>query len=172
MGKLLVGHYGGPPEAESIVISLKECHQRLGLKPSDFVSPEEPNFFRKQHRAVGKYLVFYAEPKEVSEAAVWQTGYYLLPLDAADALKVFDKNKIIQGGGGQQRPIEIECKTAVPDDVMKRAQRWNEQSQPLLFQCHCSQLLLKLDAPSLIRRHWKARLTCRKRCQPDLKTHL
>jgi hypothetical protein len=169
MGKLLIGHFGEPPQAESIAITLRDCHQRLGLKPSDFVSSEEPDFFKKARRAVGKYLVFQADLNEVKEAAVWKAGYYLLPLSATDVLNLFNKQEITRGGGAVRRPMEVESKETPPPDVMERASRWADQSQPLLFHCHCPQLLLKLDAPMLFRRHWKVRLTCRKRCQPPVK---
>jgi hypothetical protein len=172
MGKLLVGHYGGPPEAESISISLRECHQRLGMRPTDFVSAEEPPFFHKKHKSVGKYLVFQADATDVQEAAVWRPGYYLLPLDAAEVLRAFNKADVLRKGAANQRPFDIECKSPVPSDVLQRVEHWNEQSQPLLFQCHCPQLVIRLDPPTFIRRRWKVRLGCRKRCQPPIKSEL
>src|SRR6185295_10153645 len=104
MGKLLVGHYGSPPDAESTTISLRDCHQRLGLKPSDFVSAEEPDFFKKSRRALGKYLVFQIHAGEIGNAAMWRVGYYLLPLEAMDVLRAFSKQDVVRGGGGTPRP--------------------------------------------------------------------
>src|SRR5437870_4610070 len=117
MGILLIGHYGRPPEAESVEISLKECHQRLGLTPSDFVSDEEPGFFKKKHGAMGKYLVFLVDKKEIGAAAVWRPGYYLLPLEAADTLKAFSKQDIIRFGA-EVRPTELQSKKPPPADVL------------------------------------------------------
>jgi hypothetical protein len=168
MGKLFIGHYGRPPEAESVAIALRECHQRVGLKPSDFVSAEEPGFFKKAHGATGKYLVFKLEPEEIQDAAVWRPGFYLLPLDAADVLKVFSRQDIVRGGA-TRRPLEIESKQPPEPAVLERAERWAEQTQPLLFQCRCPQLVLRLDPPWGFRRRWAVRLTCRKRCQPPVR---
>jgi hypothetical protein len=172
MGKLLVGHYGQPPEAESISLTLKDCHQRLSLKPTDFVSAEEPDFFKKARHATGKYVVFQADLTDVREAAVWKVGYYLLPLGVPEVLRMFNKQDVARAGGGNRRPMEVESKDTPPPDVLERAQRWGDQAQPLLIQCHCPQLLLKLDAPMLFRRHWRVRLTCRKRCQPPVKSDI
>ena len=169
MGKLLIGRYGHLPEAESVTISLKDCHQRLSLKPSDFVSAEEPSFFRRAHKALGKYLVFQIDANEIGDAAVWRTGYYLLPLEAADVLKAFNKKEISLAGDYGERPFEIETLQPPPPAIMARIDRWTKESQPLLFHCRCEVLLLKLDPPSLFRRSWRARLTCRKRCQPAIK---
>src|SRR5438477_548985 len=90
MGKLFVGHYGQPPSAESLV-ALRDCHQRLGLKPTDFVSEEPPDFYKKARGATGKYLVFQIEASEVANNAFWKPGYYLLPLEAADVLEAFER---------------------------------------------------------------------------------
>lgn len=169
MGKLFVGHYGNPPDAESATITLKDCHQRLGMKPSDFVSESEPPFFRKKHGAMGRYLVFLLEPQE--SATVWKAGYYLLPLEAADILKVFNKQQLVEGGA-VKRPYQMECKEAPPPDVLKRAERWADESQPLLFDCKCPELTLRLDAPHLLRRTWRIRLSCPKRCMPALKAQI
>ena len=171
MGKLLMGHYGRPPEAESVSITLRDCHQKLGLKPSDFVSEEDPSFFKKSHGAMGKYLVFQMDAKEIKDAAVWRPGFYLLPLEAVDVLKAFSKQDIVRAGSSK-RFAELECKEPPPADILERANRWVEESQPLLFQCHCPQLILRLDPPWAIRRRWAARLTCKKRCQPALKTQI
>jgi hypothetical protein len=165
MGKLLIGRYGEQPEAESIEISLRDCNQRLGMKPSDFVSADEPDFFRKKYGAMGKYLVFQVSADEIKEAAIWRAGYYLLPLSAMDVLKAF--GRVTPGQGeASKRPVEIESKQPAPAQVLERINRWVVQTTPLFFECHCTELLLKLDPPVLFRRTWKARLTCRKRCQP------
>ena len=171
MGKLFIGHYGHSPDAESVTIALSDCHQRLGLKPSDFVSLEPPSFFNEKQGAMGKYLVFQVDAAEIGDAAVWHPGYYLLPLKALDILNVFSKLEIARGGA-TRRPFELECKEQPPADVLKRAKRWADQSQPLLFQCHCHELILRLDPPWAFRRHWTARLTCKNRCQPPLKSLL
>ena len=171
MGKLFIGHYGHPPEAESATLALRDCHQRLGLRPSDFVSAETPEFFKKKHGAVGKYLVFQLDAEESKDTAAWRPGYYLLPLEAADILKIFDKRELARGGA-IKRPFDLQSERPPPADVMERANRWADQSQPLLFQCQCPQLLLRLDPPTLMRRHWKARLGCEKRCQPALKSRI
>jgi len=52
------------PDAESIEISLKECNQKLSLKPSDFVSAEPPTFFIR-HSVPGTYLLFQLLPEEL-----------------------------------------------------------------------------------------------------------
>jgi hypothetical protein len=171
MGKLLVGRFGEPPDAESIAITLRDCNQRLGLKPSDFVSSEPPEFFSKARGAHGKYLVFEVTAAETVEVPIWKPGYYLLPLEAADALKAFAK---ITGraGPGDPRPFQLEAKATPPDDVLERARRWAVESQPLLFNCHCPELILRLDPPWGLRRHWSARLTCPNRCVPPLKTRV
>ena len=171
VGKLLVGHYGKAPEAESVEISLRDCHQRLGLKPSDFVSPEPPDFFRRAHGAIGKYLVFELAKDEIGDAAVWRPGYYLLPLEAVDVLQVLSK-KNRGHPGGVTRPVNVESKQEPPPDVLERAQHWADLSQPLFFHCRCENLILRLDAPWALRRRWAARLTCKKRCQPTLKALL
>jgi hypothetical protein len=171
MGKLLIGHFGHPPEAESVTITLKDCHQRLGMKPSDFVSSESPAFFTKAHGAIGKYLVFEADDADIRDGAVWKKGFYLLPLEAADALKAFDR-KDASVRTADVRPFDVECKTDVPPDVLDRISKWAHQVQPMLFRCHCAQLRVKVDPPAVLRRHWKVRLTCDKRCQPALKMQL
>src|SRR2546423_477163 len=106
MGKLLIGHYGHRPEAESIEISLKDCYRRLGLKSSDFVSADEPYFFAKKRGAMGKYMVFQVEAEEIGDAPAWRAGYYLLPVDAADVVKVFSK-KEIERLAENVRPTEL-----------------------------------------------------------------
>ena len=169
MGKILVGHFGKPPEAEAVEITLKDCHQRLGLTPSDFVSLEPPSFFKKAHGAMGKYIVFWADAAEIQDAAVWRAGYYLLPLEAADVLQAFNqKNRPASKDG--VREFSVESKTDVPPDILARASRWAVESQPLFFKCHCPSLILKMDSPAVLRKHWRARLTCPKRCVPAMKT--
>jgi hypothetical protein len=168
MGKLLIGHYGQEPDVESIEITLKECHQRLGMKPSDFVSEVPPAFFRKAHGALGKYMVFQLEKNEIPDA-FWRAGYYLLPMEAADVLKAFGKLSL-HSQAAQVRPTKIEAKEPVPEAILKRVQSWSIESQPLLFNCHCPELVIKVDPPALFRKTWKVRLTCPKRCQPALRT--
>ncbi len=81
MGKLLSGKYGAGPDAESIPLSLKECNQKLNMKPSDFVSEGTPKFFEKDFGAGGRYLLFLADAEDIKESSVWKVGYYLLPLE-------------------------------------------------------------------------------------------
>jgi hypothetical protein len=170
MGKILVGRFGQPPEAESIPISLRDCHQRLGMKPTDFISAEPPSFFEKKVKgAMGRYVVFQAEVTETKDVAVWQTGYYLLPLDAVDVLKAFNRQDVIRGGGGTVRPFKIESKKPLTDAVSQWVPQWVERSQPLLLKCRCPELQVTLDAPTFIRKRWKARLSCPKKCQPVIK---
>jgi hypothetical protein len=169
MGKLLVGHFGKKPDAESTTISLSDCHQRLGLKPSDFVSSDPPPFFKHTHGAKGRYLVFELDKKEIGDAAVWRQGYYLLPLEAADVLQAFGKMKRDKTDF-EKRPVEVEFKAEPPSDVLERATQWADDSQPLFFNCRCAHLILRLDAPWALRKRWGARLTCKKRCQPPLKS--
>lgn len=170
MGTLLSGHYGGPPEAESGILTLQECSMRLGLKPTDFVSEGEPTFFEKKFGAKGRYLVFRTTADEVKGSPVWKQGYYLLPLEAIDVLAAFERK-----GGGASRAgnakvlsVEVESKATVPEDVMARAKKWADESQPLFFKCHCDHLELRLDPPWGLRRRWKAKLRCPDRCQPQL----
>jgi hypothetical protein len=173
MGKLLIGHYGSEPEAESMAITLRECHQRLGMRPSDFISCDPPDIFKKAHGAKGKYLVFRISAEEIRGNVMWREGYYLLPLEAADVLKVFQKE---DGPGairmGSIRPMDILIKTQPPADVLERARQWGEDVQPLFFQCRCPRLILRVDAPWALRRRWKTRLTCPQRCQPALKAEV
>src|SRR4051812_24932783 len=127
MGKLLIGHYGRPPEAESVDLTLNDCHQRLGLKPSDFVSSEPPAFFKKSKGALGKYLVFEVDAKEVPVTAIWRPGYYLLPLEAADVVKAFN-HQDLSGRAAGARPYDLDFKKRPSDEVLERAQRWADQS--------------------------------------------
>jgi len=168
LGKLLSGRYGEPPRAESVPLSLKDCSQRLGLKPSDFISQGEPNFFKKSFGAGGRYLIFLVEETDVQSSPVWKAGYYLLPLEAADVLKVFLPEK--EPNAGPALPVRVETKGVPPEIIADRAKRWAEESQPLFFKCGCDYLELKLQAPWGLRRQWKAVLRCPKRCQPALTT--
>src|SRR6266513_65927 len=127
MGKLLVGHYGEKPEAESIEITLRDCHQRLGLKPSDFVSVEAPNFFQHRLGAKGRYLVFELDKKEIGDAAAWRPGYYLMPLEAADVLRALNQDRAAVRSG-EKRPVTLQSKQDPPPDVLDRAQRWADIS--------------------------------------------
>ncbi len=170
MGKLLTGHYGREPEAESIPLTLTDASQKLGLKPSDYVSEGSPRFFEKAFGAPGRYLVFLADAGETKESPVWKPGYYLLPLEAADVLKALEKNRqnAAAAGDGRALPVQLETKTLPPPDVQERLDIWVAKAQPLFFKCGCNHLELKLDAPWGLRRRWKARLRCPKRCQPAL----
>jgi len=163
MGKLLTGRYGEEPEAESMEIPLKDCHTRLGMKPSDFVSEGPPKFFRRSFDAGGRYLVFLLNESEAAGNAIWKPGYYLLPMEALNALKAFGKNA---AAGGRKLPVNVECKVEIPPEVGQRALKWSEECQPLFFKCKCDHLELKLDAPWALRRRWRARLRCPDRCQP------
>ena len=91
MGKLLSGRYGSQPDAESIALSLRDCNQKLNLKPSDFVSEGHPKFFEKAFGAAGRYLLFFAEDDDVQGNPIWRRGYYLLPLEAKDVLAALDE---------------------------------------------------------------------------------
>jgi hypothetical protein len=168
MGKLLSGHYGAEPDAESMVLSLKECNQKLNLKPSDFVSEGAPKFFEKAFGASGRYLLFLADEKDVQESPVWKMGYYLLPLEAKDVLSALEKHKGKSAESGAVLPFEWEEDPEAPEEIKKRATKWAEASQPLFFKCTCKSLRLRLYPPWGLRRRWKVRLRCPKRCQPPL----
>ena len=172
MGKLLSGHYGAKPDAESMSLSLKECNQKLNMKPSDFVSEGEPKFFEKAFGASGRYLLFLANEEDVVGSPIWKPGYYLLPLEAKDVLSALDKHKNASAQGGTVLPIEWEKESNAPEQIKKKAMAWAVTSQPLFFKCICKQLELRLYSPWGLRRRWKARLRCRKRCQPALITLL
>jgi hypothetical protein len=172
MGKLLSGHYGAKPDAESIALSLKECNQKLNLKPSDFVSEGAPKFFEKAFGASGRYLLYLADDKDVQGNPIWKAGYYLLPLEAKDVLSALEKHKNASAVGGTVLPIEWEKDPAASEELKRKAIEWAVASQPLFFKCVCKQLELRLYAPWSLRRRWKARLRCRKRCQPPLTTLL
>jgi len=165
MGKLLTGRYGEEPEAESLEISLRDCHQRLGMKPSDFVSEGPPRFFRHSFDAGGRYLVYLLAVEEIAGNPIWKAGYYLLPMSALNAMKLFRKSGASDAG---QRilPISLESRGEVPPDVIDRARRWADRCQPLFFKCACDHLELRLDAPWALRTRWRARLRCPDRCQP------
>ena len=172
MGKLLSGRYGAEPDAESIALSLKDCNQKLNLKPSDFVSEGPPKFFEKAFGAGGRYLLFLATEEDVRGNPVWKTGYYLLPLEAKDVLSALEKHKNASAEGGTVLPIEWETVSDATEQIKKKAMAWAVASQPLFFKCVCKHLTLRLYAPWSLRRRWKARLRCPKRCQPALVTLL
>lgn len=167
MGKLLTGRYGDRPEAESMEIPLRDCHQRLGMKPTDFVSQGEPKFFTRSFDAGGRYLVFLLPPEEAAGSGVWKAGYYLLPLSALDALKAFGKKPAGSAASGRRLPVQIECKREIPPEIRQRAERWGEDSQPLFFKCGCDHLEMRLDPPWALRSRWRAKLRCPDRCQPQ-----
>ena len=174
MGKLLTGHFGRPPEAESVTLPLLDASRKLGLTPSDFVSTGPPNFFKKAFGAPGRYLVFYMEKDESQMSPIWKPGYYLLPLEAADVLRVLEKNREAAYAAGDRRalPIRMEAKKTPPPGVQQRLDAWVAYVQPLLFKCGCDYLELKLAAPWGLRKRWKANLRCPRRCQPALTTLL
>jgi len=172
MGRLLSGHYGQPPEAESARLSLRECNQKLGLKPGDFVSEGPPKFFQKSFGTRSRYLLFQTDPEETAGSAVWKAGYYLLPLEAADVLQALDGKNHAGAGGVLPTRIEVKSDEPPPARVLERAQQWAKQSQPLFFRCGCEWLELRLDPPWALRRRWRARLRCPKRCQPALTVQL
>jgi len=172
MGKLLSGRYGFEPDAESIPLTLKECSQKLNLKPSDFVSDGPPTFFEKAFGASGRYLLFLADAVDVKDSPVWKTGYYLLPLEAKDVLAALEKHKGGAAGGEKVLPIEWEADSDAPNEIKEKAMKWGKASQPLFFKCVCKNLELRLYPPWALRRRWKARLRCPKRCQPPMATLL
>ncbi len=172
MGKLLSGRYGAEPDAESIALTLKECNQKLNLKPSDFVSEGPPKFFEKAFGASGRYLLYLADTEDVRGNPIWKTGYYLLPLEAKDVLSALGKHKNASAEGRAVLPIEWEIESKAPEEIKKKAMEWAIASQPLFFICVCSQLELRIYPPWALRRRWKARLRCPKRCQPPLSTLL
>jgi hypothetical protein len=172
MGKLLSGRYGAPPDAESISLTLKECNQKLNLKPSDFVSEGPPTFFEKAFGAAGRYLLFLTDGADIAGSAVWKAGYYLLPLEAKDVLAALEKHKGGAAGGGKVLPIEWEQESEASAEMKEKAMAWGRASQPLFFKCVCGTLSLRLYPPWAMRRRWKARLRCPKRCQPPLTTLL
>ena len=168
MGKLLTGRYGAGPEAESISLSLKECNQKLNLKPSDFVSEGPPKFFEKAFGASGRYLLFLADAGDVKDSPIWKVGYYLLPLEAKNILVALERHKGGAAEGGTVLPIEWEAESEASEEIKKKAMDWARASQPLFFKCVCKRLSLRLYPPWALRRRWKARLRCPKRCQPPL----
>lgn len=170
MGKLLSGRYGSPPDAESAALSLQECHQKLGLKPSDWVSSGTPTLFEKAYGAKGKYLLFLVDEKEISNNPIWKSGYYLLPIEAADVLDALSRRGGALPKPGSTLPIQLSVEGTPPEEILKRAQKWGEASQPLFFKCECDHLELTLNPPWGLRRRWKARLRCPKRCQPQMTT--
>ena len=172
MGKLLSGRYGFQPDAESVPLSLRECNQKLNLTPSDFVSEGEPKFFKKAFGAGGRYLLFWVPAGEVKDSPIWKPGYYLLPLEAKDVLSALERHKGAALKEGPILPIEWDDEDEAPIAVKERALRWAAASQPLFFRCTCKNLELRLYSPWAMRRRWKARLRCPKRCQPALMTLL
>ena len=170
MGKLLTGHFGGPPEAESVSLSLADASQILGMKPSDFVSEGAPTFFTKAYGAPGRYLVFHVDDQELEGRPAWKKGYYLLPLEAGDILKAMEKNRLASGtsSGRHILPVKAVIDTPPPAAVQERLNAWVASAQPLFFKCGCDHLELTVSAPWGLRRRWKARLRCPKRCQPAL----
>src|ERR1039457_4825385 len=135
MGKLLTGHYGSDPDAESIALTLKECNQKLNLKPSDFVSEGPPKFFEKAFGASGRYLLFLAAAEDVQDNPIWKTGYYLLPLEAKDVLAALSRHKGGAKVAGEVLPIEWEKVTEAPTELQGKAMAWAQASQPLFFKC-------------------------------------
>src|SRR5882724_5390358 len=117
MGKLLSGRYGAEPDAESIELSLKECNQKLNLKPSDFVSEGSPKFFEKAFGAAGRYLLYLAEEKDVRGSPIWKMGYYLLPLEAKDVLSALEKHKGVASEGRTVLPIEWETESNASEPI-------------------------------------------------------
>src|SRR4051812_379591 len=107
MGKLLTGRFGQLPEAESVPITLRDCNQRLSLKPSDFISSGLPDFFNQAYGAKGRYLVFQVDDSEVSNNPIWKPGYYLLPLEAAEVLRAFNQKRGA-APGATVLPVEVE----------------------------------------------------------------
>jgi len=172
MGKLLSGKYGSGPDAESIPLSLKECNQKLNLKPNDFVSEGAPTFFEKSFGSSGRYLLFLTDEADVKDSSVWKTGYYLLPLDAKDVLAALDKRKGGASGEREILPIDWETQVDSPEHIKAKAMTWARESQPLFFKCVCPRLSLRLYPPWALRQRWKVRLRCPKRCQPPLTTLL
>jgi len=168
MGKLLSGRYGSPPDAESITLTLKECSQKLSMKPSDFVSAGEPKFFEKAFGAAGRYLLFLANEEDVKDSQVWKAGYYLLPLESKDVLSALEKHKTSGGDDRPVLPIQWEEESGASPEIKKRAMEWGRMSQPLFFKCVCKNLSLRLYPPWALRNRWKVRLRCPKRCQPPL----
>jgi hypothetical protein len=168
MGKLLSGHYGSRPVAESIAITLKECSQKLNMKPADFVSSGPPKFFEKSFGASGRYLLYLTDADEIVDSAVWKFGYYLLPLEAKDVLAALSKHKGKISGDLLIMPVEWEVEPDAPELVKERALKWAMESQPLFFKCGCKFLQLRLQTPWALRRRWRARLRCPARCQPPL----
>jgi hypothetical protein len=172
MGKLLSGRYGSEPDAESISISLKECNQKLNLKPSDFVSEGPPKFFEKAFGASGRYLLFLADAADAKDSPIWKIGYYLLPLEAKDVLSALEKHKGGATDGRSILPIEWEAESEASVEMKRKAMDWARASQPLFFKCTCRNLELRIYSPWALRHRWKARLRCPKRCQPALTTLL
>lgn len=174
MGKLLSGRYGSKPEAESIAISLTECHQKLNLKPSDFVSEGPPKFFEASFGSSARYLLFLTDPDDIKESRIWRTGYYLLPLDAKDVLAAIEKRKP-NAAREEGAVLSIEWEedpASAPEPIRDKALAWGAASQPLFFKCACKKLQMRLYSPWAMRRKWKARLRCPGKCQPPMATLL
>jgi len=169
MGKLLIGRYGSKPNAESTSLSIKDCHLKWGLKPSDFVSLDTPPFFKDSDNARGMYLVYKAEPEDLGSTPQWRAGYYLLPVDPAAHMNAIlgQENVAVSTA---KRPVHLESKNDVPPEIQERALAWASHSQTMLFSCACTSLTLKLSSPWSLRRRWEAKLVCPNRCQPALKS--
>ena len=167
MGKLLIGRYGEEPSAESIPMSLKDCHLKLGLRPTNYVSEGEPDFFNESDGAFGKYLVFKADAEDMT-GPLWKPGYYLLPVDPGQALNLLkgvDRTPL----SGRRRPVQLQAPEDVPPEVLTRAKAWVEQTQSSLMDCECATLEGRVKPPFGLRRQWNVSLGCPKRCQPVLK---
>src|SRR5688572_28003403 len=124
MGKLLSGRYGSESEAESMQITLRECNQKLGMKPTDFVSEGKPKFFEKAFGASGKYLIFLMDTRDVQDNPIWKFGYYLLPLEAKDILVALEKHKGGSVHAGQALPIQWEVEPEAAPDIVEKALKW------------------------------------------------
>src|SRR5882724_9510019 len=120
MGKLLSGHYGSKPDAESVTISLRECNQQLNMKPSDFVSEGAPTFFEKAFGAAGRYLLFQADPDDIQGNPIWKVGYYLLPLEAKEVLAALQKTRKRGDEENTVLPIEWETMVDAPEEIKKK----------------------------------------------------
>src|SRR6185312_426015 len=138
--------------------TLSECHQKLGLKPSDFISEGPPTFFKKKYGTGAPYLLYVLDSEETACNPAWKAGYYLLPMDASDALKALDPKGRPAAPSEPPLPVRLDSKELPPPAVEEQAQRWAKECQPLFFHCGCTYLELHLNPPWGFRRQWKARL--------------